>query len=227
MSEVETAEVRNSTEEHIYAGMTRRDVCIGAGAAVALLAFGGVKYLGQKSGVRPPGGQDEGRLLAACIRCGKCMEACPHHIIKPQHLEDGILGVRTPYLSFDEAWCDWCTESNNGIPKCVDVCPTKALALPDGAIAKTTILGKAVLKTDWCLAYKKQLECRKCYNACPYEAIVLDAYERPVVDDDLCNGCGACEAACISLESGSITSDMNTRAIVVVPAEEAQKHYEK
>ena len=38
---------------------------------------------------------------------------------------------------------------------------------------------------------------------------------------DVCNGCGACEAACISLESGSISANMDTRAIVVVSAKEA------
>ena len=221
MSTEETVEANAAAEERLYAGMTRRDVCIGAGAAIALLAIGGVKYLGQQPGVRPPGGQDEDRLLAACIRCGKCMEVCPHNIIKPQHMEDGVFGTRTPYLCFDEGWCDWCAEKNNGVPKCAEVCAANALLLPEDAKVKTTILGKAVLKTDWCLAYKRQLECRRCYGACPYEAIILDAYDRPVVDSDLCNGCGACEAACISLESGSISANMDTRAIVVVSAKEA------
>lgn len=204
-------------------GVTRRDVCLGAGAIVALLAFGGVRYLGQAAAVRPPGGQDEDHLMSACVRCGKCIQVCPHHIIKPMHVEDGLMGVRTPYLDFNEAWCDWCADANGGVPLCAEVCPTRALALPAGASAETLILGKAVLRTDWCLAYKKLSECRWCYNACPYEAIVLDDYQRPVVVYDRCNGCGACQSACISLESGSLSDNMDAKAITVAVEEEAMR----
>ena len=203
-------------------GMSRRSLCVGVGGAVALLALGGVRYLGQQPAVRPPGGQDEDRLFGACNRCGKCFEVCPRRIIKPQHLEDGILGARTPYLDFSENWCDWCAEEHGGVPQCVEVCPTTALALPSGATPETIILGKAVLKTDWCLAYKKLTECRWCLNACPYEAIELDGNNRPYVLTDRCNGCGACESACISLTNGSLSGDMDTKAIVVVAPEEVQ-----
>ena len=37
------------------------------------------------------------------------------------------------------------------------------------------------------------------------------------IDRDKCNGCGACQAACLSLSSGSIKS--SERAIVVRPVE--------
>ena len=217
-----TGQPAESTGERGYLGMSRRSLCFGIGGAAALLAMGGVRYLGQQPAVRPPGGQDEDRLFAACTRCGKCFEVCPRHIIKPQHLEEGILGARTPYLDFSADWCDWCAEEHGGVPQCVEVCPTKALKLPAGATVETTILGKAVLKTDWCLAYKKLTECRWCLNACPYEAIVLDDNKRPVVLTDKCNGCGACESACISLSSGSLSGDMDTKAIVVLAPEEVQ-----
>ena len=209
------------SEEHGGAlGMSRRSLCLGLGGAAALIALGGVRYLGQAAAVRPPGGQDENRLFAACTRCGKCFEVCPQHIIKPQHLEDGILGARTPYLDFSENWCDWCIETHGGVPQCASVCPTRALELPTGATAESVVLGKAVLKTNWCLAYKKMTECRWCYNACPYEAIKLDDAKRPYVLTDVCNGCGACESACISLSAGSLSDNMDTKAIVVLPAEE-------
>ncbi|MFR1167333.1 MAG: 4Fe-4S binding protein [Adlercreutzia equolifaciens] len=39
----------------------------------------------------------------------------------------------------------------------------------------------------------------------------------PYVVEDKCNGCGACQAACLSLSSGSIKS--SERAIVVRPVE--------
>ena len=50
----------------------------------------------------------------------------------------------------------------------------------------------------------------------------LGADNVPVVDVDACNGCGACELACISLSAGSITAGATDRAIVVRPTEEVE-----
>ena len=205
-------------EDRIYAGMTRRSLCVGAVGAAALLALGGLKYTRSNPLVRPPGAQDENQLLAACIRCQKCMEACPHDVIRPAHIEDGILGMRTPKLDFSESWCDWCEEANGGVPLCVQVCPTEALALPADAEVGTTILGKAVLDEGECLAYRL-IGCRFCYDACPYDAMGLDDQGRPYVVEEKCNGCGACESVCVSLKNGSISSSATERAIVVRPEE--------
>ncbi|MFR1166925.1 MAG: 4Fe-4S binding protein [Adlercreutzia equolifaciens] len=40
----------------------------------------------------------------------------------------------------------------------------------------------------------------------------------PVVDAEKCNGCGACEAVCVSAQAGS-TMNASERAIVVKPLE--------
>ncbi len=101
--------------------------------------------------------------------------------------------MRTPTFDFSANWCDWCAEEHDGTPLCVSACPTEALKLPDDATAENTIIGKAVINTDWCLAYKL-IGCRFCYDACPYEAMELDENNRPVVIEDKCNGCGACES---------------------------------
>lgn len=217
-AEVETTEApaERREQEKTYAGMSRRTLCLGAGGAAVLLGMGGLKYVGSTPSVRPPGGQDEDRLLSACIRCEKCLEVCPHDIIKPAPLEYGILGMRTPLLNFHENWCDWCGEENGGSPLCVQACPTQALSLAEDATVENTILGKAVINEDWCLAYRL-IGCRFCYDACEYEAMGLDENNRPYVIEDKCNGCGACEAACVSLENGSISSGATTRAIVVNP----------
>ncbi len=80
-------------QERTYAGMTRRTLCLGAGGAAVMLGLGGLKYAGSQSLVRPPGGQDEERLISACIRCEKCYEICPRDVIAPAHIEDGVLEV--------------------------------------------------------------------------------------------------------------------------------------
>lgn len=209
------------TTEKTYAGMTRRTLCLGVGGAAVMLGLGGMKYVGARSIIRPPGGQDEDRLISACIRCEKCYEICPRNVIKPAHIEDGLVNMRTPTFDFSENWCDWCAKEHDGTPLCVQACPTEALKLPVDATPENTIIGKAVINTDWCLAYKL-IGCRFCYDACEYEAMELDQDNRPIVIEDLCNGCGACESVCVSLQNGSISQGATARAIVVRPLDEVE-----
>ena len=90
-----------------------------------------------------------------------------------------------------------------------------------GLFALVEIIGKAELNRDWCLA-AKGMGCHECVDVCNYEALELGADNVPVVDVDACNGCGACELACISLSAGSITAGATDRAIVVRPTEEVE-----
>ena len=65
----------------------------------------------------------------------------------------------------------------------------------------------------------QKIPCNPCTKACVKKAIHIepDINETPEIDFDVCNGCGACQAACLSLSSGSIKS--SERAIVVRPVE--------
>ena len=204
-------------------GLTRRSLVIGACSTVALLGLGSLRYVGHTPITRPPGGQGESHLISACIRCEKCYEACPRKIIQPAHIEDGLLGMRTPTLCFDEDYCDFCTSENGGVPLCAASCPTNALELPEGGLAEDVVrIGYAVIDERQCLAYR-DTGCHYCVDACPYQAITYlnnaakEKALRPVVNTDLCNGCGACESVCVSLKAGSIVSGATERAIVVRP----------
>lgn len=197
------------------AGMDRRTFCIGAaGTAVLMGLGGGLAAVKPESLVRPPGGQDEDRLNALCVRCEKCLTSCPKDIIVPAHIENGFLTVRTPQLSFEKSYCDWCAQDNGGAPRCVQACPTGALLLPEGAGADHTVIGRAEIDSQQCLAWRMML-CKFCFDACPFEAIEFDDFERPAVIADACTGCGACEAVCVSLQNGSIVEGATERAITV------------
>lgn len=198
-------------------GITRRSFALGAVGACAMLGLGGARFLPSSPMLRPPGGQDENALISGCIHCEKCREVCPKGAIAPAHLEDGILNARTPRMDFKRGWCDFCANEPDG-PRCVAVCPTHALSCPDPA---STVIGKAVLNRTWCLA-AKGMGCHECVDACNYNALALGADHVPVVDAGACNGCGACENACISLSAGSISTGATNRAIVVVPVGEAE-----
>lgn len=209
--------MKASDRQETIAGMDRRSFCIGAGGAVALLGLGGgIKLAGARDLVRPPGGQDEERLMAMCVRCEKCLTVCPHSIIVPTHIEDGLLAIRTPQLSFDIEYCDWCADANNGTPLCALVCPTGALSLEDGALQVEHPIGTPYLNKDDCLAYR-MTGCRFCYDACEFGAIELDDFNRPVIIPEKCVGCGACESVCVSLQNGSIREGAVERAIVIRP----------
>lgn len=210
-------------------GITRRGLFIGVGSTVALLGLGGLRYAGHNPLNRPPGGADEAHLVSGCIRCERCYEACPRQAIVPAKIEDGLLGMRSPMLDFNTgSYCDFCYEENGGNPLCVAVCPTAALELPatytvgnpETGETGDIIIGTAEIDPRTCLAYR-MTGCRDCYDACNYGAIELKdeggANPIPYVVEDKCNGCGACQAACLSLSSGSIKS--SERAIVVRPVE--------
>ncbi len=173
--------------------MTRRQVVAGSVFCAGLLASGGVvSALGGRSLLRPPGGQDEERLLANCLRCDRCRSACPQNCIAVAHVEDGFVNMRTPRLDYRRGICDFCGE-------CLRVCPTQALVPFDETVEK---IGIAVVDSQECLAFRST-GCKACYEKCPYEAISLTANDRPVVDEALCNGCGVCEYVCPSTSFGS------------------------
>jgi ferredoxin-type protein NapG len=192
--------------------VSRRTFAQGMAGACVLVGLGGLRCLPAKALCRPPGGQDEEHLARACIHCEKCREVCPRTAIAPAHIEDGILNARMPRMAFRQGWCDFCEHEPQG-PRCVAVCPTRALRGQDVAHA---VIGVAALNLDWCLA-AKGMGCHECADACPYEAMGIGADLVPTVDEDACNGCGACEFACISLSAGSLSVGATDRAIVVRP----------
>lgn len=148
--------------------------------------------------LRPPGAETEREFLAACIRCGQCVEACPSGTLSLATVSAG-LSSGTPYVpDTREAPCTLCQgyESLN----CIDVCPTEALK--PLAEWNDIRMGVAILDRDRCFAFNGTT-CRACWHACPFpnEAIKLDWKMRPDVVADTCIGCGLCVRACLTEES--------------------------
>ncbi len=76
--------------------------------------------------LRPPGAlkepHDEQEFLAACIKCGQCVQVCPVEAIKLADIDEGF-GIGTPYIDARDQACDF---SCDGL-QCVLACPTGAL----------------------------------------------------------------------------------------------------
>lgn len=138
--------------------------------------------------LRPPGAAAEKKLLATCVKCGRCMEVCPYRSIylAPHHL---FTLYGTPLIDPHKKPCYLCM-------KCPQVCPTGALT----PVKKDTVaMGLAGLVKQTCLSYLDTM-CNLCYRHCPLkgDAIRLDDELRPVIIEDGCVGCGVCYYVCPS-----------------------------
>ena len=173
--------------------------------------------------LRPPAALTEEDFLKTCIKCGLCAEAClnrdsnidketleqrPATLKMAKAQDDATIG--TPFFVPADMPCYMCED----IP-CVPVCPTGALDADmvtndSGELDfKMMDMGIAVVDSNSCIAFWG-IQCDACYRACPLldEAIKLDygrnertgkhAFLKPIVDMNICTGCGLCEKACVT-----------------------------
>lgn len=187
--------------------LRRRNFLQGLCGAGVMIGLGGLAEVANssKSVLRPPGGQDETWFRASCLKCDKCIDVCPTKVVALETLENGILLSRMPILDFHLGYCTFCG-------KCVDVCPTASLKPQKPNSFK---LGFAQVSKENCIAWQWD-GCTKCKTICRYDAISLDEYQRPVVDDNKCNGCGQCEFICPSAQLRSYSAG-KSRGVVIVP----------
>jgi MauM/NapG family ferredoxin protein len=154
--------------------------------------------------IRPPGSIPEARFLALCIKCGECMKVCPTNALQPAFNQAGPEGLWTPVLVPRIGYCDYYCSL------CTQVCPTGAIKELKVKEKSHVKIGSAWIKKDRCIPYALGLTCTVCEEKCPTtpkaiklmdaEAPMPDATMEypgvPVVDLDLCIGCGICETQC-------------------------------
>ncbi|MGI6105610.1 MAG: 4Fe-4S dicluster domain-containing protein [Raoultibacter sp.] len=150
--------------------------------------------------IRPPGTTSESDFMARCIKCGRCIEACPYVSIIPAEIQDGF-AEGTPIIDVREQACRLCEDF-----PCIEVCPTDALKAVE--TRKDVDMGYAVINEDVCIAFQG-MRCEVCYRVCPLidEAIKIDYRMRegdaihsvfaPIIDTEVCVGCGLCVERCV------------------------------
>lgn len=149
--------------------------------------------------LRPPGALVDQDFHALCIKCGRCVDACPYDTLRLAAVADRA-PLGTPYFEPRKIPCYLCAD----IP-CKNACPTGALS-PELEDVMQSRMGLAFIDTEHCLSWQG-LRCEICYRVCPLreKAITVEARRRglskhamllPVIHSGDCTGCGICEGAC-------------------------------
>jgi len=182
-------------------GITRRDFLFVVSSA--FLSLGAAPLFGKKGQsrmvIRPPEALKEEMFVNTCVRCGNCMKVCITNGLQPSAWESGPQGLWTPKLVPEVGYCEYnCT-------LCGNVCPTGAIPKLSRDEKKKAKLGIAVVDKSRCVAWAKGMQCLVCEEHCPVadKAIKMDEIVaagqrvgRPVVQKDLCVGCGICQNKC-------------------------------
>ncbi|MCL1892764.1 MAG: 4Fe-4S dicluster domain-containing protein [Holophagaceae bacterium] len=148
----------------------------------------------RKTQVVPPGAESLSNLSKKCSACQLCVSSCPNNVLRPSN---GLSSLMQPEMSFEAGYCR---------PECVEC----SLVCPSGAIQKitkeekTTIsIGSVVWVKENCVVNRDKVQCNSCQRRCPTEAITLvidpeadGKLKIPVIDNEKCIGCGACEYYC-------------------------------
>ena len=130
-----------------------------------------------------------------CTACQLCVSVCPNQVLRPS---TSIMTLMQPEMSYERGYCrPECT-------RCSDVCPAGAIR-PVSVEEKSSIqIGHAVVCLDNCVVNTDEVSCGNCARHCPAGAISMvrknpddpRSLRIPVVNEERCIGCGACENLC-------------------------------
>ena len=130
-----------------------------------------------------------------CTACQLCVSVCPNQVLRPS---TSLMTLMQPEMSYERGYCrPECT-------RCSDICPAGAIR-PVSIEEKSSIqIGHAVINLDNCVVNRDEVSCGNCARHCPSGAITMvrknpddkQSLRIPVVDEERCIGCGACENLC-------------------------------
>ncbi|MDR1757198.1 MAG: 4Fe-4S dicluster domain-containing protein [Culturomica sp.] len=174
-----------------------------------LAAIEDKKVPDRKTPIMPPGCESAQHMKQHCTACQLCVSACPNHILVPSRKFSVFM---QPEISYERGYCR---------PECVEcsqVCPAGAIRPITPADKSAISIGQAIWIPDNCVVNRDGLPCDSCQRHCPTGAITLierdpdhPKLKIPVVDKELCIGCGACENLCPARPFSAIYVEGNVR----------------
>lgn len=193
---------QNSTDNSRRTFLTGAGVLIGAAAAKAqeTKVDGGLAVILDKkvpkrtTPIVPPGAGSLKHFRQHCTGCQLCVSVCPNNVLRPSI---DLTSMMQPESSYERGYCrPECT-------KCSEVCPTGAIKKIAKEDKSSTQIGHTVWIKKNCIPVTDGVKCGNCARHCPVGAIKMVALSPdnkelriPVVNEELCIGCGACENLC-------------------------------
>ena len=143
----------------------------------------------------PPGALSARHFAQHCTGCQLCVSVCPNEVLRPS---TSLLRLMQPEMSYERGYCR--PECN----RCSEVCPAGAIRPISLADKSATQIGHAVWIKKNCVPLTDGVDCGNCARHCPTGAILMvpsdpadpDSPKIPVVNEERCIGCGACENLC-------------------------------
>lgn len=199
---------------------SKRAFLLGAvtAAATAAIAEDKVKFDGglakiedkvspeRQTRLTPPGSMSARHMAKHCTACQLCVAECPNDVLRPSTSPGTFM---QPVMSYERGYCrPECT-------RCSEVCPTGAIKPITRAEKSAIHTGHAVWIRKNCVPVADGQPCGNCARHCPTGAITMvplhpeaqkdggndEEKSRlmiPVVNEEMCIGCGACENLCPS-----------------------------
>ena len=163
------------------------------------------KVPNRQTRITPPGSQSARNMYSHCTACQLCVDNCPNDVLRPS---TDLKHFMQPESSYERGYCrPECTV-------CSDVCPVGAIKPITKEVKSSTQIGHAVWIRENCVVVADGELCGNCARHCPTGAIqMVDAgsnskhkdrrgrdirLQIPVIDEERCIGCGACENLCPS-----------------------------
>jgi len=185
---------KNSRRSFLATGATVAATLPVVSAVARTTGITGGSHGGKVQPITPPGSLNLERFKEKCTGCHLCVVRCPSQILRPAGLEYGFGYMLKPHVSYIDSYCNYeCTV-------CSEVCPNHALKPLTKEEKAVTQTGIAEFFIDRCIVETEGTDCGACSEHCPTQAVHMEPYTGtltiPVVEPDLCVGCGGCESIC-------------------------------
>ncbi len=158
----------------------------------------------------PAGASGLKNFAQHCTACQLCVSACPNQVLRPSSNWKTLM---QPEMSYERGYC------RPECVKCSEVCPAGAIRLVTKEDKSSIQIGHARWIKDNCIVLTDEVECGNCARHCPVASIQMvpmDAADEksrkiPVVNEERCIGCGACENLCPSRPFSAILVEGHER----------------
>lgn len=145
--------------------------------------------------IKPAGSGSYGTFSSLCTACQLCVQTCPNDVLRASTRLENLM---QPEMSYERGYCrPECTA-------CSEVCPTGAIRRVTREDKTSIQIGHAIWIGQNCVPLRDGVTCGNCAKHCPSGAITMMPYDPddaaspkiPVINEERCIGCGACEHVC-------------------------------